>query len=314
MTVLLGRIVVAEVALTVTADRRPAQAPPTRDVARPYRRIFASYSHKDASIVTEVSAYARTLGDRYLVDVTDLRAGENWSQGLEQLIQQADIFQLFWSSNSMASPHVRREWEHALSLGRPDFVRPTYWEDPMPEQPGLPPEALVRLHFQKMCFPAAPALATEDPASPPQRPRRRTLTAVASAATLVVLGVFALALVNQPASYTAPTAAMPSPSAIERPGPVPPATAPSKARPAPTHRADKVFGEVIVDGRPGAKVTIDGRSYGRTPITRPIRLPRGWHLLVVTQPGYPTLRERFRIEGEEKRVINLRREPVLNIE
>jgi hypothetical protein len=284
-----------------------------------------------------VSAYARTLGDRYLVDVTDLRAGENWSQGLEQLIQQADIFQLFWSSNSMASPHVRREWEHALSLGRPDFVRPTYWEDPMPERPGLPPEALVRLHFQKMCFPAARALATEDPASPPQRPRRRTLTAVASAATLVVLGVFALALVNQPASYiTAPTAALPSPSAIEgpgpvtkptlvlpspppidvgsRPGPVPPATSPSKARPAPTHRPGKVFGEVIVDGRPGAKVTIDGRSCGRTPITRPIRLPRGWHLLVVTQPGYPTLRESFRIEGGEKRVIDLRREPVLNIE
>jgi serine/threonine-protein kinase len=47
---------------------------------------------------------------------------------------------------------MRREWEYALSLNRPTFVRPTYWEVPLPESPadGLPPDALRRLHFQRI--------------------------------------------------------------------------------------------------------------------------------------------------------------------
>ena len=72
--------------------------------------------------------------------------------GLLRLIDQADVFQLFWSSNSMGSPHVRREWEYALSLGRPALIRPTFWEDPFPESPAnsLPPESLRRLHFHRL--------------------------------------------------------------------------------------------------------------------------------------------------------------------
>ena len=50
-------------------------------------------------------------------------------------IRAADVFQLFWSRNSMTSPWVRQEWEYALSLGRAHFIRPTYWETPMPEAP-----------------------------------------------------------------------------------------------------------------------------------------------------------------------------------
>ena len=46
-----------------------------------------------------------------------------------------DVFQLFWSSNSMHSDFVRQEWEHALRLNRPHFIRPTYWEEPMPMAP-----------------------------------------------------------------------------------------------------------------------------------------------------------------------------------
>lgn len=35
----------------------------------------------------------------------------------------------------MVSPFVRREWEQALALNRPHFIRPVYWEDPLPEHP-----------------------------------------------------------------------------------------------------------------------------------------------------------------------------------
>jgi hypothetical protein len=151
LRVYLGAIVVAEVALALRVENAASTAPDVEsEHARPYRRIFPSYSHLDESIVQQVEAYARTLGDEYLRDVTHLRSGEVWSERLADFIRTADVFQLFWSRNSMASTWVRREWEYALSLGRPFFIRPTYWETPMPEAPDLPPPALRELHFQRL--------------------------------------------------------------------------------------------------------------------------------------------------------------------
>lgn len=154
MTVFWGSILLAEVNLGIRVDSRlagtSAQPPPERAASQPFRGIFPSYSHRDAGIVEEFERYARTLGDRYLRDVHELRAGEVWNDRLKDLIRQADVFQLFWSWNAMQSPYVEEEWRYALSLGRPHFVRPTYWEDPLPELPerSLPPEELRRLHFQ----------------------------------------------------------------------------------------------------------------------------------------------------------------------
>jgi hypothetical protein len=151
----VGPLLVAEVALTIRVDGTAAR-PIARDaeavVARPYRRIFPSYSHLDSRIVRQLEAYARTLGDTYLRDITQIRAGEVWSARVADFIREADIFQLFWSRNSMVSPSVRQEWEYALSLGRSSFIRPTYWETPMPEAPehGLPPAALRALHFHRL--------------------------------------------------------------------------------------------------------------------------------------------------------------------
>ena len=156
LTVFLGSVIVAEVSLAIRVDgghRAEPSASPT-DVAfgRPYRKIFASYSHQDVAIVEEFEQYFKTVGDRYLRDWIDLRAGEAWCERLEELIREADVFQLFWSTNAMRSRFVRQEWEYALALGRPYFVRPVYWEEPMPSDPAekLPPEALLRLHFQRL--------------------------------------------------------------------------------------------------------------------------------------------------------------------
>jgi hypothetical protein len=41
-----------------------------------YRKIFASYSHKDLHIVEQIEHLARALGDEYLRDWKHLRAGE----------------------------------------------------------------------------------------------------------------------------------------------------------------------------------------------------------------------------------------------
>jgi serine/threonine protein kinase len=157
LTVFLGGIILAEVNLSILVDsshRSGSKTDPLEaERARPYRRIFASYSRKDGWVVEQFKKYAGALGDEYVKKHIPLRAGEEWSGKLERLIEEADVFQLFWSTNSMHSPFVRREWEHALSLRRPNFIRPCYWEHPLPACPekDLPPNDLRRIHFQ--CIP-----------------------------------------------------------------------------------------------------------------------------------------------------------------
>jgi hypothetical protein len=175
LTVFLGSIILAEVPLSFRVEAGAAPPRPDRlevSRARPYRRIFASYSHRDAPIVEQFEQLARALGDDYLRDVTRLRSGEVWDQVIEAMIADADVFQLFWSTNSMRSPYVRREWECALARGGPSFVRPVYWEDPLPSVPAenLPPEALRRLHFQRVPAGAPAAPAAGRPAAPPAAP------------------------------------------------------------------------------------------------------------------------------------------------
>jgi hypothetical protein len=161
LTAFLGVMLLAEVDISIRVN---PSLPPNRErdtdessTARAYRRIFASYSRRDREIVRQFELFVETLGDRYLIDVRDLPAGGDWKQGLRALIEHADVFQLFWSHNAMTSAHVRDEWEYALSLNRPAFVRPTYWEDPLPESPSgdLPPERLRRLHFHRLSWPGA---------------------------------------------------------------------------------------------------------------------------------------------------------------
>jgi hypothetical protein len=61
------------------------------------------------------------------------------------MIDQATIFQLFWSETAAQSPYCQQEWEYALKLNRDNqyFIRPVYWMQPMP----LPPTNLQHLHF-----------------------------------------------------------------------------------------------------------------------------------------------------------------------
>ncbi len=156
LTVFLGSRILADVPLAIRVDSASSPAPrqpPTVPVsAEPYRKIFPSYSHKDRAVVEQIEQHVHALGDKYLRDVTELRAGQDWQRWMRDAIYEADVFQLFWSHNSMRSEYVRQEWEYALSLGRPHFVRPTYWETPLPESraDNLPPAELRQLHFQQL--------------------------------------------------------------------------------------------------------------------------------------------------------------------
>ena len=184
LTVFLGVVILADVELVIRIDELAPQPPAPASAAipaanmehaaasselepasaTPYRRIFPSYSHRDRQIVEQVERFGSAIGDVYLQRLVALRSGEQEDAGLRELIDEADVFQLFWSTNSMHSEQVRQEWEHALALDRPNFIRPTYWEQPMPRSaiPLLPPEPLGQLHFHALSAPLDIAEPTEN--------------------------------------------------------------------------------------------------------------------------------------------------------
>ena len=262
VSVFYGNLLLAEVQLSIKVDRKSAESHQEETHARPYRRIFASYSHRDTAIVEEFESHAVATGDRYLRDVVTLRAGEVWDQRLLEIIKQADVFQLFWSWNALSSPLVREEWRQALALNRPHFVRPVYWEEPLPEQAGLPPVELRRLHFQRVYpriapppSPSAlpspalertplPSPALEPPPEVRRAPISRLISYGSAAAVLVAaVGLYFTVLNGPPAAeQSAPQAQTELPSTTPSRGgamtTTPPVQNPAVANPPPAATAN----------------------------------------------------------------------------
>src|SRR6185295_7327570 len=124
----------------------PDKARFQRTEAQPYQSVFISYSHSDSRVVEILEQLYGSIGFTALRDIHFLRPGEKWQPRLLEKIEEADIFQLFWSNNAKRSDSVEVEWRHALGLQRPLFVRPVYWEQPRPE----PPRELQELHFHQL--------------------------------------------------------------------------------------------------------------------------------------------------------------------
>jgi hypothetical protein len=151
----VGPLAVAEIAVDIRL-RAEAATEPRNDFfneerANPYRTIFVSYSHDDTRVVEALERAYRALGDSYLRDVGILRSGQQWSEAILAHIPEADVFQLCWSAAASASPHVEQEWRTAAQLRRRHFIRPVYWDQPMPP----PPRELENLHFAFLPLDAA---------------------------------------------------------------------------------------------------------------------------------------------------------------
>ena len=119
----------------------------------PYQRIFISYSRRDTDVAKSYKIAQTALGNDAFLDVDNLRAGEDWRAALARAIDDADIFQLFWSEHSASSEYCRYEWDYALKVRCPDdtcegFIRPVYWRKPMPS----PPTELRRINFRFVPF------------------------------------------------------------------------------------------------------------------------------------------------------------------
>jgi pSer/pThr/pTyr-binding forkhead associated (FHA) protein len=143
----VGPILVAEIKMWlcisdvgISIDGKHPKADSSAD---PYNAVFVSYSHTDKVIVQNLEKAYVALGMKYLRDIHILRSGEKWNPVLLKKIEEADIFQLCWSKAAKQSKYVEQEWRYALKLQRQSFIRPVYWETPMPG----PPEALSDIHF-----------------------------------------------------------------------------------------------------------------------------------------------------------------------
>jgi hypothetical protein len=147
-----GPALIAQVPLSIGVRERNAvtQATlPTTTTVQIFNRIFASYSHKDTSIVDACVAVYEALGIYVYIDKKSLRSGQIWHDMLRQFVDKSDLFQLYWSKSSRQSTAVEDEWKYALSLvGRKaeTFIRPLYWEEDWPK----PPAELSHIHFAKL--------------------------------------------------------------------------------------------------------------------------------------------------------------------
>lgn len=121
----------------------------------PYQRIFISYSRLDSKVVRAYKLAQIALGNEAFLDVDNLRTGENWRAALARAIDDADVFQLFWSENSANSEHCRYEWDYALRTRCADkkcegFIRPVYWSGLQPNPD--PPTELSDFNFRYVPF------------------------------------------------------------------------------------------------------------------------------------------------------------------
>ena len=150
LSVYLGRLLIAEVGIAIKVDSTALQPIVNGEThgAR-FRKIFACVSPDDQALVAEFQTYARLLNDSFLMS----HVGSNQSPDVvKQKIRSANLFQLYWSTNAIHSAEMENQWRYALSLGRGDFIRSLYWEEPFPTNPqrSLPPAELLELGFQKL--------------------------------------------------------------------------------------------------------------------------------------------------------------------
>lgn len=130
-------------------DNPLARARLETEPAEYYHKIFVSYSRKDTVVAAAYRLAQIAAGHDVFMDSYSIRSGENWQAALAIAIDEADIFQLFWSEHSAASENCRDEWEYALLHKCPEdrcvhFIRPVYWQKPLVS----PPQELGHINFR----------------------------------------------------------------------------------------------------------------------------------------------------------------------
>gem|GEM_PF-1726104 len=109
-----------------------------------YKKIFLSYSPKDREAVDAYRSVFQSFSGDIFIDSNSIDWLGERNQALPKVVEESDVFYLFWSQNASASPGVRQDFETAIQhrcLGnyaaKPcrSFVRMVHWDQPMQPEP-----------------------------------------------------------------------------------------------------------------------------------------------------------------------------------
>lgn len=107
---------------------------------QPVRRIFASYSTQDRSVVQQHRAALASLGiDLIDPSISSVSTNRDFVARIAQEIDAADLLLLFWSAAASRSQGVAEEWRHALRTKGAVGIRIIALGD-LQTLPPLPPE------------------------------------------------------------------------------------------------------------------------------------------------------------------------------
>lgn len=146
LTFSLDGLVVADVPMSVYVgqglgkDRKDI----TRKVSRkPYRAVYPSFADKDVHLAERFRRIFDALGMYNMRDVMQARISEGWSADLAKAIDEAEVFQLFWSDAAANAASVSEEVQRAVARSSTpeQFIRAVYWEQP----PAVLPEPISNL-------------------------------------------------------------------------------------------------------------------------------------------------------------------------
>lgn len=88
-------------------------------IAHKYNKVFISYAHKDEAKVKSFHEGLKLAGIEHFFDRKYLQAGDIFPQVIQDYINTADLFVLFWSENASKSEYVQKERLQALERAFP---------------------------------------------------------------------------------------------------------------------------------------------------------------------------------------------------
>jgi TIR domain len=78
--------------------------------------IFASYSHEDSSLVSQILALYDVTKESIFFDRKSIKPGSKWQTAISHALRVSRKVLVFWCSHSAASVEVRKEYERAIKL------------------------------------------------------------------------------------------------------------------------------------------------------------------------------------------------------
>src|SRR5258708_35387101 len=80
--------------------------------------VFLSYAHEDREFVNEIVGQLRQVAIPFWYD-NHIRAGETWSQSIDDAIADCAVLLLVNSTHALESPYVQYEWAFAVGAKKP---------------------------------------------------------------------------------------------------------------------------------------------------------------------------------------------------